>query len=139
MPDGHPLTVGHCSAQAGKTDSRECGFAARVLAVALRRSIRGVGRFSLPDRQVQLDPDPRELGREYPIEAGAAGDLAQSIPQLAEVAAGYTADWGDFVDHTRVRGRVQSRAGADYGRYAQFASRGCDYCGGCYVYWVSRV
>ena len=100
MPDGHPLTVGHCSAQAGKT---VLGSADLLLAIGCRFTQIDTRSWSLPlpDRKVQLDPDPRELGREYPIEAGAAGDLALSIPQLAEVAAGYTADWGDFVDRTR--------------------------------------
>jgi acetolactate synthase-1/2/3 large subunit len=100
MPDGHPLTVGHCSAQAGKTI---LGSADLLLAIGCRFTQIDTRGWSLPlpDRQVQLDPDPRELGREYPIEAGASGDLAQSIPQLAEVAAGYTADWGDFIDRTR--------------------------------------
>ena len=88
MPDGHPLTVGHCSAQAGKTI---LGSADLLLGIGCRFTQIDTRGWSLPlpDRQVQLDPDPRELGREYPIEAGVSGDLEQSIPQLAEVAAGF--------------------------------------------------
>ncbi len=100
MPDRHPLTVGHCAAQAGKI---ALGEADLLLAIGCRFTQIDTRSWTLPlpHRKIQLDPDPRELAREYPIEAGASGDLAQSIPQLAEAAGDCAADWGNFIARTR--------------------------------------
>lgn len=98
IPDSHPLSVGHCAAKAGLS---ALGNADVLLAVGCRFTQIDTRSWTLPlpDRKIQLDPDPKELGREYPIEAGTAGDLAQSIPQLAEALADYAADWGDAISH----------------------------------------
>ena len=100
MPDGHPLTIGHSTAQFAKTILQKSDL---LLSIGCRFTQIDTGNWTLPipDKHIQLDPDPSELGREFLIEAGAAGDLAQSIPQLNEAAASYRADWSDFITRTR--------------------------------------
>ena len=97
IPDSHPLAVGHCSAKAGQD---VLGNADLLLAIGCRFTQIDTRSWTLrlPKRKIQLDPDPKELGREYPIEVGAAGDLAQSIPQLAEATGDYAAAWGDRIE-----------------------------------------
>ena len=103
IPDSHPLAVGHCSAKAGQA---VLGNADLLLAIGCRFTQIDTRSWTLrlPARKIQLDPDPKELGREYPIEAAAAGDLAQSIPQLAEATGDYAANWGD------IRARAEAEA-----------------------------
>jgi acetolactate synthase-1/2/3 large subunit len=102
IPDGHPLTIGHCSAQFGKTITAEADL---LLAIGCRFTQIDTRSWQmpLPDRIVQLDPEVSELGREYPIEAGASGDLAQSIPQLQDAVGSYKAVWGEFINQTRTK------------------------------------
>ena len=97
IPDSHLLAVGHCSAKAGQD---VLGNADLLLAIGCRFTQIDTRSWTLrlPERKIQLDPDPKELGREYPIEVGAAGDLAQSIPQLAEATGDYAAAWGDRIE-----------------------------------------
>ena len=102
FPDGHPLAIGHCGAPFGTTVLREADL---LLAIGCRFTQIDTRSWQvpLPDRIIQLDPDPDELGREYPIEAGASGDLAQSIPQLQEAMDSYDTAWGSFIDQTRAK------------------------------------
>ena len=100
MPDGHPLTIGHCGAKFGKQMIREADL---LLSIGCRFTQIDTGNWSLslPSTHIQLDPDKSELGREFPIDAGASGDLAQSIPQLTASVASYQSSWGDFIADTR--------------------------------------
>jgi acetolactate synthase-1/2/3 large subunit len=45
----------------------------------------GGGRMPLPAQRVQIDLDPAELGRNYPISVGIAGDAAAVLGQLLDV------------------------------------------------------
>ena len=58
----------------------------------------------MPSARVQLDPDPAELGREISIDAGAAGDLKQSVPALLDVlneTGKPSAVWTGWLDSSR--------------------------------------
>ena len=62
----------------------------------------------MPSARVQLDPDPAELGREISIDAGAAGDLKQSVPALLDVlneAGKPSAVWTAWLESSRARTR----------------------------------
>jgi acetolactate synthase-1/2/3 large subunit len=84
FPDGHPLCASHCRAKLAR---RVLEHADGLLAVGCRfTQIDTSGwTISLPQRRVQLDPDPAEIGREVPVDAGVVGDLKQALPMLLEV------------------------------------------------------
>ncbi len=86
FPDSHRLSAGHCRAGlANRVLKRADG----LIAVGCRFTQIDTSGWTmkLPPTRVQLDPDPSELGREISIDAGAAGDLKQSLPFLLDALA----------------------------------------------------
>lgn len=81
LSDRHDLNVGHCSGKAARAIYDE---ADGLIAIGCRFTQIDTRSWSLPfpDRCVQLDPDPDELGRERDIECGVAGHLARSLTEL---------------------------------------------------------
>jgi thiamine pyrophosphate-dependent acetolactate synthase large subunit-like protein len=70
----HPLHIGNWANEQPVRDLiAECDV---LLAVGTRFSYFPTGGWSLrlPDRIVQIDLDPAEIGRNYPVEAGVVGD-----------------------------------------------------------------
>ena len=84
FPDSHPLSAGHCRARLAKNVLRRSDG---LIAVGCRFTQIDTSGWTMemPSLRVQLDPDPAELGREITIDAGAAGDVRQSLPSLLEV------------------------------------------------------
>ena len=84
FPDSHPLSAGHCRARLARNVLQQ---AHGLIAVGCRFTQIDTSGWTmeLPSARVQLDPDPAELGREISIDAGAAGDLKQSVPALLDV------------------------------------------------------
>ena len=76
VPGDHPLHIGNW---ANEPPVRELiAHCDLLLAVGTRFSYFPTGGWTLrlPDRIVQIDLDPEELGRNYPIEVGIEGDAA---------------------------------------------------------------
>jgi thiamine pyrophosphate-dependent acetolactate synthase large subunit-like protein len=74
IPSDHPLHIGNWANEQPTRDL--IGDCDVVLAVGTRFSYFPTGGWSLrlPDRMVQVDLDPAEIGRNYRVEAGVVGD-----------------------------------------------------------------
>ncbi len=78
FPDGHPLCIGHCSGKLAAALLRE---ADALLAIGCRFTQIDTSNWTLspPSPHIQFDPDPAEIGREFPVDIGVVGDLEQSL------------------------------------------------------------
>lgn len=103
FPDGHPLCGGHCN---GKL-ARQIFQKADGLIIAGSRFTQidsSNWSISLPDRRIQFDPDPKEIGREIPVDVGVSGDLKQALPQLQTAIQDVgisNSGWKDILDQMR--------------------------------------
>ena len=82
IPSEHPLHIGNWANEQPVRDLiDECDV---LLAVGTRFSYFPTGGWSLrlPDRIVQIDLDPAEIGRNYPVEAGIVGDTGIALRAL---------------------------------------------------------
>jgi thiamine pyrophosphate-dependent acetolactate synthase large subunit-like protein len=84
IPSEHPLHLGNWANEQPVRDLiSECDV---LLAVGTRFSYFPTGGWSLrlPDRIVQIDIDPAEIGRNYRVETGLVGDAATALVALDE-------------------------------------------------------
>lgn len=82
VPSEHPLHIGNWANEQPTRDLiADCDV---VLAVGTRFSFFPTGGWSLelPDRIVQIDIDPAEIGRNYPVESGVVGDAEAVLAAL---------------------------------------------------------
>ena len=82
IPSEHPLHIGNWANEQPVRDLiDECDV---LLAVGTRFSYFPTGGWSLrlPGRIVQIDLDPTEIGRNYPVEAGVVGDAGPVLSAL---------------------------------------------------------
>jgi thiamine pyrophosphate-dependent acetolactate synthase large subunit-like protein len=82
IPSDHPLHIGNWANEQPTRDLiADCDV---LLAVGTRFSFFPTGGWSLrlPDRIVQIDIDPAEIGRNYPTEVGVVGDAANALSDL---------------------------------------------------------
>jgi 5-guanidino-2-oxopentanoate decarboxylase len=82
LPSEHPLHIGNwANEQPARDLIADCDV---LLAVGTRFSYFPTGGWSLrlPDRIVQIDLDPAEIGRNYPVEAGVVGDAETILDAL---------------------------------------------------------
>jgi thiamine pyrophosphate-dependent acetolactate synthase large subunit-like protein len=82
IPSEHPLHIGNWANEQPVRDLiAECDV---LLAVGTRFSYFPTGGWSLrlPDRIVQIDIDPAEIGRNYRVEAGVVGDARAALVAL---------------------------------------------------------
>ena len=82
IPSEHPLHIGNWANEQPVRDLiDECDV---LLAVGTRFSYFPTGGWSLrlPGRIVQIDLDPTEIGRNYPVEAGVVGDAGIVLSAL---------------------------------------------------------
>jgi len=82
VPADHPLHIGNWANEQPTRDLiAQCDV---LLAVGTRFSYFPTGGWSLrlPDRIVQVDLDPAEIGRNYRVEAGVVGDAADALAAL---------------------------------------------------------
>ncbi|TMR21933.1 thiamine pyrophosphate-binding protein [Nonomuraea turkmeniaca] len=94
VPDAHPLVLGMTGfwgLELTNTYAREADV---VLALATRFAetdasswdARFTWSFEDGGRLIQIDIDPAELGRNYPVEIGAVADVGPAVQALAEAA-----------------------------------------------------
>jgi thiamine pyrophosphate-dependent acetolactate synthase large subunit-like protein len=82
IPSDHPLHIGNWANEQPVRDLiAECDV---LIAVGTRFSYFPTGGWSLrlPERIVQIDIDPAEIGRNYRVEAGVVGDAATALSAL---------------------------------------------------------
>lgn len=93
LPDDHPLTLGMTGFWGTKFINDKCRQADYVLGLGTRFAEADCSSwypeytFNIPPTKViHIDIDPGEIGRNYPVEIGAAADLKQALAVLNRVA-----------------------------------------------------
>jgi len=93
LPDDHPLTLGMTGFWGTQFVNDKCREADLILALGTRFSEADCSswddRYTFaipPTRLIQIDIDPSEIGRNYPVELGAVADLKTALGTLARVA-----------------------------------------------------
>jgi acetolactate synthase-1/2/3 large subunit len=93
LPDDHPLTLGMTGFWGTQYINDSCHNADVILALgtsfkeADSSSWDPEYTFSIPPtRLLQIDIDPQEIGRNYPVEVGAVADIKQALAALNRVA-----------------------------------------------------
>ena len=93
LPDDHPLTLGMTGFWGTEFINRKCREADYVFALGTRFAEADCSswdpRFTFcmpPTRLVQIDIDPSEIGRNFPVEIGAVADLKQALRVVLRVA-----------------------------------------------------
>jgi acetolactate synthase-1/2/3 large subunit len=93
LPDDHPLILGMTGFWGTAYINGKCRDADWILALGTRfseadcSSWEGEYTFSMPPTKlIQVDIDPAELGRNYPVEIGAVADLREALKVLNRVA-----------------------------------------------------
>ncbi|HZQ59776.1 MAG TPA: thiamine pyrophosphate-binding protein [Casimicrobiaceae bacterium] len=93
LPDDHPLILGMTGFWGTKFINDQCRNADWVLALGTRFSEADMSSWEReysfnfpPQKLIQIDIDPAEIGRNFPVEIGAMADLKQALAALARVA-----------------------------------------------------
>jgi acetolactate synthase I/II/III large subunit len=93
LPDDNPLTLGMTGFWGTEFINRKCREADCVLALGTRFAEADCSswdqRFTFripPARLIQIDIDPAEIGRNFPVAIGAVADLKQALRVILRVA-----------------------------------------------------
>jgi len=103
IPDGHPLCVGVVGAYSRWCANRAVSEADLVIYVGSSAGGMVTNEWTVPapgTRTVQIDIDPRELGRSYPVAAAMQGDARASLVRLLEASEANN-DRGAWVGHVQ--------------------------------------
>ena len=87
IPDDHPLSVGVCGTYSRWCANRVVSEADLVFFIGSHTGSQVTTEWQIPKPGtpvVQLDIDPAELGRSYPIQVGLQGDARASLCKLIE-------------------------------------------------------
>lgn len=93
LPDDHPFTLGMTGFWGTKFINEKCRTADWVLGLGTRFSEADCSSWEPeftfqfpPAKLIQIDIDPAEMGRNFPVEMGVVADLKQALGVLARVA-----------------------------------------------------
>ena len=93
LPDDHPFVLGMTGFWGTKFINEQCRNADWILALGTRFSEADCSSWEReytfnfpPTRLVQIDIDPAEIGRNYPVELGAVADLKPALAALDRAA-----------------------------------------------------
>lgn len=93
LPDDHPLVLGMTGFWGTRFINEQCRGADWMLALGTRFSEADCSSWESeytfnfpPTRLMQIDIDPAEIGRNYPVEIGAVADLKQALAVILRVA-----------------------------------------------------
>ncbi len=93
LPDDHPLILGMTGFWGTKFINDKCKGADWIVAFGTRFSEADCSSWEReftfnfpPTRLIQIDIDPAEIGRNYPVEIGALADLKEALKVLNRVA-----------------------------------------------------
>ena len=87
IPDDHPLSVGVCGTYSRRCANQVVSEADLVFFIGSHTGSQVTTEWQIPapgTPVVQLDIDPEELGRSYPIQVGLQGDARASLRKLIE-------------------------------------------------------
>lgn len=93
VPDDHPLTLGMTGFWGTKFINDKCKAADYIFALGTRFAEADSSSWEPdytfnfpPTKLIQIDIDPTEIGRNYPVEIGVVADLKQALNVLNRVA-----------------------------------------------------
>jgi len=89
IPDHHPLSVGVCGTYSRWCANRVVSEADLVFFIGSHTGSQVTTEWQIPrvgSPVIQLDIDPSELGRSYPIQVGLHGDAKATLRKMLEVA-----------------------------------------------------
>jgi acetolactate synthase-1/2/3 large subunit len=89
IPDRHPLSVGVCGTYSRWCANRVVSEADLVFFIGSHTGSQVTTEWQIPrpgTSVIQLDIDPAELGRSYPIQVGLQGDAKASLRKMIEAA-----------------------------------------------------
>ena len=93
LPDDHPFVLGMTGFWGTRFINEQCRAADWILALGTRFSEADCSSWEPaytfnvpPTRLLQIDIDPSEIGRNYPVELGAVADLQQALAALVRAA-----------------------------------------------------
>src|SRR5438477_7803390 len=93
LPDDHPFVLGMTGFWGTQFINDQCKGADWILALGTRFSEADCSSWEReytfnfpPTKLIQIDIDPAEIGRNYPVEIGAVADLRQALTVLNRVA-----------------------------------------------------
>jgi acetolactate synthase-1/2/3 large subunit len=89
IPDHHPLSVGVCGTYSRWCANRVVSEADLVFFIGSHTGSQVTTEWQIPrlgTPVIQLDIDPAELGRSYPIQVGLQGDAKAALRKMLEVA-----------------------------------------------------
>jgi acetolactate synthase I/II/III large subunit len=93
LPDDHPFVLGMTGFWGTRFINEQCRAADWILALGTRFSEADCSSWEPaytfnvpPTRLLQIDIDPSEIGRNYPVEIGAVADLKQALAALVRAA-----------------------------------------------------
>jgi len=87
IPDDHPLAVGVCGTYSRRCANQVVSEADLVFFIGSHTGSQVTTEWQIPAAGtpvIQLDIDPAELGRSYPIQVGLQGDAKASLRKLIE-------------------------------------------------------
>ena len=93
LPDDHPFVLGMTGFWGTQFINEQCKGADWILALGTRFSEADCSSWEReytfnfpPTKLIQIDIDPAEIGRNYPVEIGAVADLKPALSVLSRVA-----------------------------------------------------
>ena len=87
IPDDHPLSVGVCGTYSRRCANQVVSEADLVFFIGSHTGSQVTTEWQIPapgTPVIQLDIDPAELGRSYPLQVGLQGDARASLQKLIE-------------------------------------------------------
>jgi acetolactate synthase-1/2/3 large subunit len=98
IPDHHPLSVGVCGTYSRWCANRVVAEADLVFFIGSHTGSQVTTEWQIPrlgTPVIQLDIDPSELGRSYPIQVGLQGDAKAALRKMLEAAepSGPRSEW----------------------------------------------
>lgn len=103
LTEGDPLSIGVCGIYSREIANQAVSEADLVIFAGTSTGSMTTTGWKVPTpgiAAIQIDIDPRELGRNYPLQVSLCGDPATICEQLSE-AAGEQPDRSGWLDHIR--------------------------------------
>ncbi|GAA1205324.1 thiamine pyrophosphate-binding protein [Prauserella alba] len=109
IAEDHELVVGNFASSPGAAELLSEADLLIAIGTHFRSNETKHYELALPSRLLQIDIDPRAIGRSYPATAGVVGDAAAVLPRLLETVgeSGTAPGWRERVPATRRRVRAE--------------------------------
>ncbi len=121
IPEDHPLSVGVVGSYGRRAVNQIVKEADLIFFIASRAGDMTTDHYTTPRRgipAVQLDINPAEVGRIYPVKVALVGDAKMTVEKLLEVAGAAAGKRAAWVEHTqglirKWRAEIEEMANSD--------------------------